>query len=488
MQEEVKVTKIEDNKEKVLSEKEEVKIEAKEKKTKNKKEKKIKEKKVKEKKPKKKMSKLELIFDIVSVCFLLGFTIFYGYRLVYYERLFTPKTSSGKTMVLLTNQLKSKVVTTGDGIYTEGRNYVFKGKEVNNYLLYSNMLWRITKINADGTIEIVLDDTLNYLAFDKEIINFEESNLNKYLNDKFYKNLNPSVLSKGTYCNDVITDLNNITCNKKSSSDVKLLSVSDYLNSKKDDNSYLNSEDVIWLYNNDGEKVWLMNDSSLSLSEPNELYQVKPVVVLGNITGVYEGDGTLENPYVIEEKTTYFASYIKLGDDTYRVYDVNDDTLKLSMNGLYRNGDTKYQFSNESNVFNLEEGLGKFLNTTFLEEIPYSDVLVECDFDNGVYNRYYSNISAETIKAKVAVNSLIDPIFVKEDLNYYLSTPYEEDYTYIYNDDVYAVKPNLVRNIKPTVCINKNSITSGKGTVEEPYIVEIPKKENVELENSSEVE
>ena len=30
---------------------------------------------------------------------------------------------------------------------------------------------------------------------------------------------------------------------------------------------------------------------------------------------------TKEKPYVIEEKTTYFASYVKLGEDLYRVYD-----------------------------------------------------------------------------------------------------------------------------------------------------------------------
>ena len=68
---------------------------------------------------------------------------------------------------------------------------------------------------------------------------------------------------------------------------------------------------------------------------------------------------------------------------------------------------------------------------------------------------------------------MIDPIFNKETMNYYLTTPFEENYTYIYNDDVYAVKPNLVRNFKPAVCINKNSITSGSGSDTDPYVVEI---------------
>jgi len=475
MQEEVNVTKVEEVIETTIEVVEE----------KPKKEKKKKEKVKKEKKPKKKMGALEIVFDILSICFLLGFTAFYGYRLFHYKKVFTPKSSTGEVITLLGNTLKARAVTAGDGLYNDGRYYIFKGEQVNNYVRYSNMLWRITKINADGTIEMVLNDTLNYLAFDKEKISFDESNLKNYLNDVFYNNLNNKILSKGNYCNDSVSDLNNVSCTDKSTSYVKLLSVSDYLNSKKDEKSYLNSEEIVWLYNNDGNKVWLMNNSSLSLSEPNELYQVKPVVVLGNITGVYSGDGTLENPYVIEEETTYFASYVKLGEDLYQVYEAKDDILKLSMDSLYRNGDTKYQFSNTSNVFNLEEGLGKYLNTTFLEEISYSDILVECDYDIGVYNRFYSNVKNETIKAKVAVNSMIDPIFNKEPYNYYLTTPYEDEYTYIYNNDVYAVKPNLVRNIKPTICINKNSLTSGKGTKEEPYTIKVEVENNDN--NSNEV-
>ena len=464
MQEEVKVTKVDNT-----TEKEPLKVEVKKKKEKPKKEKKVK----KEKKPKKKMGKLELVFDIFSIFFLVGFTIFYGYRLFHYKEEFTPKSSSGEVITLLGNTLRDRVVTSGDGLYNEGRNYVFKGENVDNYVQYSNMLWRITKINADGTIEMVLDDTLNYLAFDKEKINFIDSDLNNYLNEEFYNNLNTKVLTKGMYCADKVSDLNNITCNEKSTINVKLLSVSDYLNSKKDGKSYLNSEEVIWLYNNNGEKVWLMNDSNLSLTVPNELYQVKPVVVLNNVIGVYSGEGTKEKPYVIEEKTTYFASYVKLGEDLYRVYDTNGDNLKLVMDNLYRNGDTKYQFSNTGNTFNLEDGLGKYLNNNFLEEITYKDVLVECEYDIGVYNRFYKNVQEKTIKAKVAVNSMIDPIFNKETMNYYLTTPFEENYTYIYNDDVYAVKPNLVRNFKPAVCINKNSITGGTGNDTDPYVVEV---------------
>ena len=44
------------------------------------------EKEKKTKKKKKKMSKFELIFDLISVVFLVGFAIFYGYRMIYSKK------------------------------------------------------------------------------------------------------------------------------------------------------------------------------------------------------------------------------------------------------------------------------------------------------------------------------------------------------------------------------------------------------------------
>ena len=69
--------------------------------------------------------------------------------------------------------------------------------------------------------------------------------------------------------------------------------------------------------------------------------------------------------------------------------------------------------------------------------------------------------------------NLIDPIFNKEDNNYYLTTPFEDKYVYIFNKDLYAVKPTALRNIKPVICIDKKSIKSGDGSLNNPYVVEV---------------
>jgi hypothetical protein len=140
------------------------------------------------------------------------------------------------------------------------------------------------------------------------------------------------------------------------------------LNSKVEEKSYLNNEDVIWLNNSNEDSVWLLNNGSLSMGKPNDLYSVKPVITFDNLSVYVSGDGSKEKPYVIDGDKSYFASYVKLGEDLYRVSDVKDSILKLQSESLYKDGNIKYHFS-DSNVFSLDEGLGKYLNTEIIEEL-----------------------------------------------------------------------------------------------------------------------
>lgn len=57
----------------------------------------------------------------------------------------------------LTTQIKSdnKTVTAGDGLYQIGDEFVFRGEAINNYISFANKLWRIIKINSDGSIRMI---------------------------------------------------------------------------------------------------------------------------------------------------------------------------------------------------------------------------------------------------------------------------------------------------------------------------------------------
>ena len=112
-------------------------------------------KKTKEKKPAKLWEK---IFWGVSLAFILGCCIFYGQRLIHYYKIYNPTDPSGNRVQLIADEItgKSEYVYEGSGLYSNETGYVYKGEVENNYLKYNNMLWRILKINTDGTIVIVL--------------------------------------------------------------------------------------------------------------------------------------------------------------------------------------------------------------------------------------------------------------------------------------------------------------------------------------------
>ncbi len=73
-----------------------------------------------------------------------------------------------------------------------GISYYFRGNIPNNYVLFANLLWRIVKINGDGTIKLVLNDYIEtpsnfYNGEEKlsleEKLNFTKTNINKSLED-----------------------------------------------------------------------------------------------------------------------------------------------------------------------------------------------------------------------------------------------------------------------------------------------------------------
>ena len=46
----------------------------------------------------------------------------------------------------------------------DGTSYIYRGEINNNYVSFADKLWRIVRINGDGTIRIILDDKINELS------------------------------------------------------------------------------------------------------------------------------------------------------------------------------------------------------------------------------------------------------------------------------------------------------------------------------------
>ena len=95
-----------------------------------------------------------------------------------------------------------------------GENYFTKDSD-SNYLLYSNILWRIIKTNSDNSITLISDKAVSSLAFGKNK-DFSDSYINKWLNKDSHeysgileKSLNNSMILD---CASVTT-VSNLSCN-----------------------------------------------------------------------------------------------------------------------------------------------------------------------------------------------------------------------------------------------------------------------------------
>ena len=274
--------------------------------------------------------------------------------------------------------IKDNEITNKNGLNKENSSYIFKGEINNNYILYNNLLWRIVKINNDSSITLILDDYINMLP--KNLINVFFENLTN--------NLNTEYLTKNKICMDEMND-NEITCNKTNNdSYISLLSTYDYLNSFYEEKTFITKDkEIMWLYNNDNHT----NGDSISKSNENNFYEIRPVITLKANTTYKDGNGNKDNPYKIDDEPFGLGSIIKINNDTYVVYDFINDIKLMSLKTI--------------DNLNREKVLD-YLNNELYEKINYNNLLNNLTIYKGTYNnkkddllKEWLNFREETILA-----------------------------------------------------------------------------------------
>lgn len=88
-----------------------------------------------------------------------------------------------------TNNLKETIlkdiVTVGNGLHALGDSYYYRGDNVNNYIIFDGILWRITKINNDNTIRLIEAGRRTSVEWDNRYNSDRLSNsgINNYTNN-----------------------------------------------------------------------------------------------------------------------------------------------------------------------------------------------------------------------------------------------------------------------------------------------------------------
>lgn len=237
----------------------------------------------------------------------------------------------------LATQIKKieSIVTAKDGLYQYDNEFVYRGENVNNYLMFSDILWRILRINEDGTIRIMMvgnygtyewDDRYNIEKDNYVGINdFEVSRVKDYLNefgqdeDYITRNSKKYIVSKKV-CLDKIdsldfSNINAMNCNQYSDDKYQfaMINLNEYFVASIDSNcNNINSESCTNYNYLANERYWTItpskSDSSkvyttgsyTKASETDDGYSLKIVTNLSSNVLYSSGDGTKEKPYTIK--------------------------------------------------------------------------------------------------------------------------------------------------------------------------------------------
>lgn len=432
---------------------------------------------------KKRKINFQKIFCFTSFIFITTCILWYGGRFIYFYQ------DSKKTEKVESNTL-AQIIIKNNELKNINNYYYFQEDTTTNYIKYSNLLWRIIKINNNNEIYLITDNVITHLADSTENYIAKWLNSSEELNTGILqKNLNdPSkYLTNYNVCNDTVDNITEITCNNESNTQlIGLLSIIDYINTGGE-KSFINNGQYTYLQNkNTNNNLWFINDKGkLGTNDSSEIYGIKPVIKLTANLDLVNGTGTIDDPYTIETETSLFASYVKLSNDIWRVYDIDGDNIKLVLNNYLKTNDqnvfTKYSNNTYYHNDTVFSSLAYYLNNTYLNNLSYKDIINTSYWANYYYgednNFNYQEVLTNQIDTKVSMLSIGDIVLNNnKNKGFFINTGTSNNSNMIYtiNSNGTLSRKNVTTNayVIPTININKNILTKGNGTIEVPYEME----------------
>lgn len=438
-------------------------------------------------------SNKELIFDVVSLLVIIALGIYFGVRSFYYYGKQNTNYQQAITTLngIMTNNLT--VVSDGDGFHHDTDGYYFKGNVENNYVKFGNRLFRVIRINNDNTVRVVTDDIVSEFMWGEEA-EYSKSNLNMWLTkvdgidqSGIYYDTIPNVsdfLVKTSYTTPTLSN-NNVKIGKDKSSDyITTLDIKDY-STANGKNGFLNIKKYSWVIGNDdsGNNLYLDEDGNILTGTTYESYGIRAVMTFKKDLTISGGSGTRVDPYVIDQgdKTNYVDSYVKLGDNIWKVYYDKGGFMKLVCTNFVAEG-SGLTYSDESSYFNQYDwgSVARYLNTSLLSVLPYQDKLVditnytgEISTDTGLN---YTNIYTDSNLTKIGLLNMFDYHNSGFDDYYLLNTTSSVGSNiYVYHNYGLLEEASIEdeKKILPTICLFHDIIdkSAGNGDFTNPYVV-----------------
>ena len=444
--------------------------------------------------------KITPVLVTLNVLVLLLIVAFYGTRMIKYYLKENGKSNDKDNIVLLVDTVLKKqsyVDLTKGLIFDEEKNeYRYLGEVDDNYLEYSGIVYRIIGIDKDKNIKVISDKsvTMMYSGLEK---GYDKSYVNKWLNyDKdvsgsgvYENNIKESVnyLSSTYYCEDIIDDIKNITCDKNTTNyKITLLSLYDYYKAGGK-SSFLNNGDTFYLgtLNKDNHNYYITSDGEVSINEiSTRTYAVRPVITIISSSVLLSGKGTKDDPYKILEikpstlEDTTINTYVSFSNQVFKVIDNSTDATKVALNGVIKENDIDVvkSFGGKNNKYsNSKNTVGYYLNNTYLKTLDSKNIIKSNWYIGALSldNLDYSNEKNTKINLSVGMLSLGD-MFVG-DINNVLTLSRGIESDQIINvinkeGNFYGDFITSKYNVRPALYLNNElKITGGNGTFDAPY-------------------
>lgn len=444
--------------------------------------------------------KITPVLVTLNVLVLLLIVAFYGTRMIKYYLKENGKSNDKDNIVLLVDTVLKKqsyVDLTKGLIFDEEKNeYRYLGEVDDNYLEYSGIVYRIIGIDKDKNIKVISDKsvTMMYSGLEK---GYDKSYVNKWLNyDKdvsgsgvYENNIKESVnyLSSTYYCEDIIDDIKNITCDKNTTNyKISLLSLYDYYKAGGK-SSFLNNGETFYLgtLNKDNHNYYITSDGEVSINEiSTRTYAVRPVITIISSSVLLSGKGTKDDPYKILEikpstlEDTTINTYVSFSNQVFKVIDNSTDATKVALNGVIKENDIDVvkSFGGKNNKYsNSKNTVGYYLNNTYLKTLDSKNIIKSNWYIGALSldNLDYSNEKNTKVNLSVGMLSLGD-MFVG-DINNVLTLSRGIESDQIINvinkeGNFYGDFITSKYNVRPALYLNNElKITGGNGTFDAPY-------------------
>ena len=261
------------------------------------------------------------------------------------------------------------------------KNYT--GSVENNYILFSNMYFRIFGLDNDGNAILVSDG---------DVANVNYTKIEDWLDNYYYDHITDEakkMIVKSKYCNMKV-DENNLGTTKCNSYTNKryvyIPSVVEVNLANSNGSNFMKPLTMSWVANNmNNKKAYVTRNVFYGeefgknyLSYDNTFnYGVRPMLKIKGSELIYDGDGTFDNPYILKDtkrakggdllNTRNTGEYITIDGVLWRIIDVmNDGTTKVIMN-FSLNGE-----DDDSNVTNSPESSVALYNPKDKENYGYA--------------------------------------------------------------------------------------------------------------------